>query len=134
MKKAGPTVINMDLTHKRKPFRSKIDPSFPRAIKQRKKSIFGFLNRFGGSKKTQIKKDDPGEQKKKERVNVPLEEIKHQEEKIEVEVPHQKNKQTRPEVSQRKTGEEDLSELAMPKIAASKKAEATEKKYGHGLR
>lgn len=107
-----------------KPFRSKIDPSFPRAIQPKKRSIFGFLSRFGRSEKQKERK----EEKPKEKVNVPLEEVRHQEEKIEVETKEQKKKKVEePERPPKKPEEpkEDLSKETLPKLAQKAEPKAT---------
>ncbi|MCX6811637.1 MAG: HU family DNA-binding protein [Candidatus Berkelbacteria bacterium] len=62
-----------------KTLRVRIDPSFPRVVKPKRRSIFGFLGRFASpfSKK-------PEEREKEEVIEVPVEKVKFQEEKVEV--------------------------------------------------
>jgi len=60
--------------------KSKIDPSFPQVVKPKRRSIFGFLGRFGSKKKE--KEKEPAIKKE---VEVPVEKIQMQNEKIKVE-------------------------------------------------
>ena len=74
-----------------KTLRTRIDPSFPRVVKPKRRSIFGFLGRFASpfGKKTQ-----PEKQAKS--VEVPVEKVKFQEEKVEVRNPEPERKPSLP--------------------------------------